>query len=102
MEEIVRSLLEKLERLDLSKFRVVSLPDFFLDIIIKFDKMNFFLENVDKIYGQGGGNISIERSIITSGGNAANTALALAKLGVKSHLICKTNTLGKFITSQSK
>ena len=99
MEEVVRSLVEKLERLDSSKFRVVSLPDFFLDIIIKFDRMNFFLENVDKIYRQGGGNISIERPIITSGGNAANTALALARLGVKSHLICKTSELGKVIAS---
>ena len=93
-----KQVLKKLELVgDLSGFNVTLLPDFFLDHIIKFKDFNGAIEEISRIYHQGGGNLPIENQMLISGGNAANTALALAKLGVRAHLIAKTSELGMTI-----
>ena len=90
-----KQVLKKLEQVDdLSGFDVTLLPDFFLDHVLRFKDFDGAIEEFSRIYHQGGGNFPIENQMLISGGNAANTALALAKLGVKAHLIAKTSELG--------
>jgi sugar/nucleoside kinase (ribokinase family) len=96
--EIKNSLLEKLKQIkEIESFNVVMLPDFFVDHFVTIDSYESGLENIKKIYDQGGGNIPKYPHVIQQGGNAANTALGLSRLGVNVDLICKTNKLGGFL-----
>ncbi len=92
-----KRLLQTLQRIEKEKLpmsHVVMLPDFFVDHFI-------FLKNIEKtcadiktVAAQGGGNLPGITQRIHQGGNAANTALALARLGITAHLICRTDALG--------
>ncbi len=98
MENSLKShLLKKLKEIDqkeLKDYHVVLLPDFFIDHFLTLNEFNFTFTQIKNIYDQGGGNLPDISQRIHQGGNAANTALALAKLGVKSHLICRTDKFG--------
>ena len=90
-------LLEKLNQMEqkrLKKFNVVLMPDFFVDHFITMNSFEEEFLRIRQIYKQGGGNVPGITQSIHQGGNAANTALALAKLGINSHLICRTDDLG--------
>lgn len=76
-----------------SQYEVVVLPDFFVDIIIDAGELEEFVRKVREVHGRGGGNILV-KSKIQRGGNAANTAAALAALGVRSVLISKVDPIG--------
>ncbi len=96
-DDVKTRLLEKLNQIDvkrLSDFHVVLLPDFFVDHFLTMDKFEREFTRIQDVYVQGGGNVPGILQRIHQGGNAANTALALARLGIKSHLICKTDDLG--------
>lgn len=98
--EIKENLLEKLKQLDIEeveKLKVVMLPDFFVDHFVSIDSYDNGIKQIKKIYDQGGGNIPEYPHAIQQGGNAANTALGLSRLGVNVDLICKTNKLGFFL-----
>jgi sugar/nucleoside kinase (ribokinase family) len=90
-------LLNKLNKIDKKKlkdFNVVLMPDFFIDHFLTLDDFNIESNKICKIYKQGGGNIPGVTQSLKNGGNAANTALALSRLGISSHLICRTDELG--------
>jgi len=92
-----KRLLERLNEIEvrkLSGLHVVLLPDFFVDHFLYFDEFEGTIDTIKNIYSQGGGNLPGVKQRIHQGGNAANTALALARLGVKSHLICRTDRFG--------
>ncbi len=96
-EALKKRLLDKLNDIDLKKLsdlHVVLLPDFFVDHFLYFDEFEESIDKIKKIYLQGGGNLPGVKQRIHQGGNAANTALALARLGVRSHLICRTDRFG--------
>ncbi|MDH7517042.1 MAG: carbohydrate kinase family protein [Candidatus Thermoplasmatota archaeon] len=96
-EETKKRLLEKLKQIDKHKLQdihVVLLPDFFVDHFLYLDEFENTFTRIKNIYQQGGGNLPGVKQKIHQGGNAANTALALARLGIKPHLICKTNEFG--------
>jgi sugar/nucleoside kinase (ribokinase family) len=86
--------LQSLDRKEISTFHVVMLPDFFVDHFISLDTVEKTCNAVKTIAAQGGGNLPGIAQRITQGGNAANTALALARLGISAHLICRTDPLG--------
>jgi len=86
--------LQGLERTELSTFHVVMLPDFFVDHFVSLDTVEKTCNAVKTVAAQGGGNLPGIAQRITQGGNAANTALALARLGISAHLICRTDPLG--------
>jgi sugar/nucleoside kinase (ribokinase family) len=86
--------LQKLDRKELSTFHVVMLPDFFVDHFVSLNTVEKTCNAVKTIAAQGGGNLPGVAQRITQGGNAANTALALARLGISTHLICRTDPLG--------
>lgn len=77
------------------EFNVVVMPDFFLDrfLSINFDAESFCDTLMDVIKRKGGSIDGIEQ-VEFRGGNAINTALALATLGVKVTPIVCTSKLG--------
>ncbi len=96
-EDLKTRLLEKLGQIDietLQKFHVILLPDFFVDHFLTLDEFENTFEKIKNIYGQGGGNFPGVSQMITPGGNASNTALALARLGISTHLISRTSEFG--------
>jgi len=89
--------LQSLDRKEVSLLHVVMLPDFFVDHFVSFDTVEKTCNAVKTVAAQGGGNLTGIPQRITQGGNAANTALALAHLGMSTHLICRTNPFGMLL-----
>jgi len=99
-KELVKRVLYRLKEIDkksLSDYHIVLLPDFFVDHFLTFNEFEDNITKIKDIYKQGGGNIPGINQKISQGGNASNTALALAKLGFSSHLICRTNEFGLYL-----
>jgi len=97
MDHATATLVNKLRDLTPDYLRdthVVLLPDFFLDHIVHLPAYQTIINDITRIYTQRGGNIPNITQNLQQGGNAANTALALARLGITSHLICTTNLFG--------
>jgi len=86
--------LVQLEKKDLEDYNVVLMPDFFVDHFLMMKNFEGEFTRIQEIYQQGGGNVPGVSQKICQGGNAANTALALSKLGVNASLICRTDELG--------
>ena len=86
--------LQSLDRKEISMLHVVMLPDFFADHFVSLNTVEKTCHAVKIVAAQGGGNLPGIAQRITQGGNAANTALALARLGISAHLICRTDPLG--------
>jgi sugar/nucleoside kinase (ribokinase family) len=85
---------ELLER-DFSGIRVIVTPDFFLDRILTLKATNTVISNkIDKIIKTKGGSIDNINQIDQRGGNAVNTASALAALGISVTPIVCTNMFG--------
>ena len=74
---------------------IVSLPDFYLDHIVSYPyEVERFIDDVRRIAQQGGGNIIDIPQHYTLGGNAANFADTLARLGLSVSLIARTSEFG--------
>lgn len=86
--------MQAIDRRSIGKCHVVMLPDFFVDHFVSLESADTTWTAVKALVAQGGGNLPGVPQQIGQGGNAANTALALARLGVSSHLICRTDPLG--------
>jgi len=91
----LRGLADRLRALDPSALHVVTLPDFFLDHFVALPAWATVVPQWEAIHGRGGGNLLTPGQHFQPGGNAANTALALARLGVRTHLVTRTSTFGK-------
>ncbi len=77
--------------------RIVVMPDFFIDHFVIIDSdIETFIEKFRIIAHQGGGNLIGTRQMIQRGGNSANIASALFKLGSKIKLITKTSPMGLY------
>ncbi len=77
------------------EFNVVVMPDFFLDRLVNLPfSLKEFAENLENAAKRKGGSIDGVRQTEIRGGNAINTASALALLGVKVTPIVCTSTLG--------
>lgn len=85
---------QALDRRNIVKSHVVMLPDFFIDHFVSLESPKKTWTAIDALAKQGGGNLPGVPQQVSQGGNAANTALALARLGVSSHLICRTDQFG--------
>jgi len=94
LQKRVLQSLERLDQANLSELHVVMLPDFFVDHFVYFDTVDTTCDKMHAIATQGGGNLPGVTQRIQQGGNAANTVLGLARLGMCSHLICRTDTFG--------
>ncbi len=85
--------------MDASKHVVTLMPDFFIDRIVVFEGSFDELVSVLRDVAERGGGNYIVREEISRGGNAANTASAIASIGVRVNLIVVTSELGKLLLS---
>ncbi|MFH2104671.1 MAG: carbohydrate kinase family protein [Parcubacteria group bacterium] len=89
-----KDLIKNLEKADSRSKKVVLLPHFCLDHVVKInDSPQGFLQEVIQVFQRGGGNI-VTKNRLAAGGKAVNCAKALAALGVPVSIITKTNSLG--------
>lgn len=96
-----RALGERLRSIRAGEYHVVTLPDFFLDHFVRVPRWEQAMPLWKAVHGQGGGNIPTPHQSFQPGGNAANTALALARLGVQTHLVCRTSEFGLAYLTQT-
>ncbi len=85
--------LSDLTKKDLN-LHIVLLPDFFLDHFLSITNPADVEAQIRRLAAQGGGNYPNIPQFVQQGGNAANTALGLARLGAHPSLICRTNRFG--------
>ncbi len=81
------------------KFKVVALPDFFIDHFLVYpSSLENLIEEMREVAKRGGGNIFKCKHYFLRGGCAANFAAAISNLGVDVKLITKTSIIGlKFL-----
>ena len=92
---LVDDLLRNLQRAKPLKFKVAVMPDFFVDRFVAFPgDAHLFSRRISEVVSHLGGNIHNVRQMESRGGNAANTAAALARLGATVYPIIKTGKLG--------
>ena len=90
LEELLRFL-----KSDFKDFNVVLMPDFFLDRLVSLKwSLKSLSENLGKVAQRKGGSIDGIEQTELRGGNAINTASALAALDAKVTPIVCTNNLG--------
>jgi sugar/nucleoside kinase (ribokinase family) len=88
-------LLDRLKQIKPKEFKVVVMPDFFLDRLIIYDgDIQEFAEVVAETARRKGGSIHRIEQMVLRGGNAVNTAAALARLGAQVCPIINTSPLG--------
>lgn len=75
--------------------RVCCLPDLFLDHLVPLPPAGAFLDDLAEVARRGGGNIATDEQRVEVGGNAANLAFALARLGVEASLVAPTDAEGR-------
>lgn len=90
--ETLADTLEEARRDDLD---VVVMPDFFLDHLTRFDALRDVREGLDAAAGHGNVNLHATRQMLRAGGGAANVAHALARLGIRAHLVASTSPVGR-------
>ena len=93
MDEIEHALVSKLKERGVEGY-VALAHDFFLDCLLPFGELEKFVEWLRGVAERGGGNLMVERTELIRGGCAANTASALASLGVPVVLYGKASSLG--------
>ncbi len=92
---IAVELLDCLKQIKPREFRVVVMPDFFLDRLVTYNgDTEEFAKTIAGIAKRKGGSLHGIKQMELRGGNAANTAAALAKLGAKVSPIINTSQLG--------
>lgn len=96
-----RAVAERLREVDPARYHVVTLPDFFLDHFVRVPSWAETLPRWQAVHERGGGNVITPDQHFQAGGNAANTALALARLGVRTHLVARTSSFGKLFLAQT-
>jgi sugar/nucleoside kinase (ribokinase family) len=80
---------------EIGEFNVVVMPDFFLDRLVSLNyDVKDFSENLEKVAKRKGGSIDKIEQAELRGGNAINTASALAALDIKVTPIVCTNKFG--------
>lgn len=79
----------------LAALRVVCLPDLFLDHIVEAPAFDVAVEAIERVHARGGGNVRGWRQRLHAGGNAANTARALARLGLEVRLVARTDLFAR-------
>lgn len=82
---------------ELKEFHVVTLNDFSLDRIVNIEGFGAFVREAGGVLSRGGGLLPRSAQSVQQGGCAANAATTLARLGITTHFICRTDPLGKHL-----
>jgi ribokinase len=80
---------------------IVVMPDFFVDRVIKLGSKEEFFNSINRKARLGGGSIRGVPTVDIKGGNAANVAYCLAKLGVRVALFTLADDIGAAILRQT-
>jgi len=92
---LIDDLLRCIKRAKPRRFNVVVMPDFFIDRLVTYlGEVEHLSQKIAEVAERFGGNIHGVKQMELRGGNAANTAAALAALGVRVFPIIKTGPLG--------
>jgi len=92
---LVSDLLQCLKRAKPRRFSVVVMPDFLIDRLVTYSgEVEQFSQMIAEVASRFGGDIHEVKQLELRGGNAANTAAALAALGAKVYPIIKTSPMG--------
>ena len=84
------------------KFKVVAMPDFYLDYVLSYPgKLEEMTSSLSIVAGRGGGNLLGWKHYVGRGGNTANLAAQLARLGVDVVPIIETDGVGHAIMKES-
>lgn len=78
----------------LRRARVVVLPDVYTDVLVPVPPWAATSKALDAIAARGGGNLPVGPVEVKLGGNAANLAFALARLGATVDLVANTDARG--------
>jgi sugar/nucleoside kinase (ribokinase family) len=82
-------------------FKVVAMPDFFLDYILAFPgELNEMTGAMTDVAGRGGGNIVGWTHLVGRGGNASNFSAQLSRLGVNVVPVIETDEFGRMALAQ--
>ena len=95
LKDSIRDVLNWLAKHKTKEFRAVVMPDFFFDRFVQYPE-NFrrFSRDALQVIRRKGGSIDNVRQVNFRGGNAPNTASALASLGATVFPIIETDSLG--------
>ncbi len=81
--------------------QIVVLPDLYIDAVAHIGPWSQARHHMDEIAGHGGGNLPVGPVEFRIGGNAANLALGLARLGANVDLVAETNPLGMHLMQRA-
>lgn len=81
--------------------RIVVLPDLYVDALVPLPTWQETRPHLDQIASRGGGNLPVGPIDLRLGGNAANLALGLARLGAHVDLIAMTDPVGAHLLKTS-
>ena len=99
MSRLTFALREKL--VEKPGFRVVAMPDFFLDYILAFPgKLDQMAGAMVDVAGRGGGNLLGWKHLVGRGGNASNFSAQLSKLSVNVVPVIETDEFGRMALAQ--
>jgi ribokinase len=94
------TIVQKLKQLSIVG-SIVVMPDFFVDRIIRLESKERLLQMLSEKAQRGGGSVRGISTADVKGGNAVNTAYALAKLGAKVTLFTVADEVGAAILRQA-
>jgi sugar/nucleoside kinase (ribokinase family) len=95
LSRALQDVLQSLRQREPREFSVAVMPDFFLDRLVVYKGgVEDLSKTLTEVAGRKGGGVHGIRQLELRGGNASNTASALAALGVKVHPIIHTSALG--------
>jgi sugar/nucleoside kinase (ribokinase family) len=82
-------------------FRIVAMPDFFLDYVLSFPgKLDDMTKVMSEVAERGGGNILGWKHLVGRGGNSSNFSAQLSRLGANVTPVIETDEFGKLALSQ--
>jgi ribokinase len=90
------AIIEKLKQLNIVG-SIVVMPDFFVDRIVRLESKEKLFDALTEKAKRGGGSIRGIPTVDTKGGNAANVAYCLSKLGIKVTLFTVADEIGAAI-----
>jgi sugar/nucleoside kinase (ribokinase family) len=96
-EDLIRRLQSACRTGELGRYRVVVMNDFSFDRLVHVDDFDSFMGHAATVLSRKGGLLPRSRQTIRQGGCAANTATALARLGIRTFFITKTDDLGLYL-----
>src|SRR6266705_4994834 len=98
---MVPLLRDKLARA-LPRFRVVTMPDFYLDYLARYPgKLEDMTASLESVARRGGGNLLGLKHVVGRGGNSPNLAAQLSNLGIEVVPIIETDEIGRAILEGS-